>query len=212
MSPLQFGEKRKGGVMQRVLLLSGLVGLATCSRSVVQPPVVAVAPGDASSAVVEFYEEGNYGLRSDGFLIRIFAFDRAEERDRRIRFLGDLARGRHTLALATPPGEREYIVIVEPARSEAAPAETRSLARLEPNVRLQAIPGHVTRVRVGLVAALAVHGIDRRSDFGTSETQRTPPRRGTPSFESDDSSVSLPGASQFSTDIEVEEPLPLGEK
>lgn len=198
--------------MHGMLILTGLVGLATCARSVVQPPVVAVAPGEASSAVVEFYEEGNYGLRSDGFLIRVFAFDRAEERDRRIRFLGDLARGRHTLALATPPGEREYIVIVEPARSEAAPAETRSLARLEPNVRLQAIAGHVTRVRVGLVAALAFHGIDRRSDFGASETRRTPAPRGAPVFESDDSSVSLPAASQFSTDIEIEDPRPLGEK
>jgi len=199
--------------MRRVLLLSGLAGLATCSPSAVQqPPVAAVAPAGSTSAVVEFYEEGNYGLRSDGFLIRVFAFDRAEEQDRRIRFLGDLARGRHRLAMTAPAGEQEYIVIVEPVRSEAAPAETRSLARLEPNVRLQAIPGHITRVRVGLVAELAVHGIDRRAGFGPSETQRSPPPRRTPSFESDDSSVSLPAASQFSTDIEVEDPLPLVEK
>jgi len=199
--------------MRRWLLLPAVLGLAACTPTVGQnPPVAAVAPQEPSSAAVEFYEEGNYGLRSDGFLIRVFAFDRAEERERRIRFLGDLARGRHTLALTTEPGEREFIVIVEPARSEAAPAETRSLPRLEPNVRLRAIPGHVTRVRVGLVASLAVHGIDRRAGFGMGETQRTPARRGTPSFENDDASVSLPGASQFSTDIEIEDPVPLGER
>ena len=43
--------------MRRVLLLSGLAGLATCSPSAVQqPPVAAVAPADSTSAVVEFYE------------------------------------------------------------------------------------------------------------------------------------------------------------
>jgi len=199
--------------MQRSLLVSAALGLATCSPSVAQkPPVASVAAGEASSALVEFYEEGNYGLRSDGFLIRVFAFHRAEERSRRIRFVGDLARGRHRLALTTTPGEQEYIVIAESARSEAAPGETRSLPRLEPNVRLRAIPGHVTRVRVGLVASLAVHGIDRRAGFGASDTQRTPPPRGTPSFESDDASASLPAASQFSTDIEIEDPVPLGER
>ncbi len=182
--------------MHRWLLLSSLLGTAF----------------EPTAAVVEFREEGNYGLRSDGYLIRVYAFHRAEERDRRIQFVGDLARGSHRLSLTAPPGDHEYIVIVEQARSEAAPAETRSLARLQPNVRLKAKPGHVTRVRVGLVASLAVHGIDRRTGFGSSETQRPPPNRGTPSFESEEASVSLPSASQFSTDIEIEDPVPVSVK
>ncbi len=199
--------------MHRALLLSISIGLTACGAWFFErAPPAAAASGDSSPAIVEFYEEGNYALRSDGFLIRVFAFDRAAERESRIRFLGDLARGRHRLTLETPPGEREYVVIVERAQSETAPAETRSLARLAPNVRLHAVSGHVTRVRVGLAASLAVHGIDRRAGFGPSYTQRNPPPRGTPSFESDDSSVTLPAASQFSTDIEVEKPVPLGGK
>ncbi len=182
--------------MFRLLLLSTLLGPA------VEP----------TTAVVEFQEEGNYGLRSDGYLIRVFAFNRKEGQDQRIRFLGDLARGNHRLSLPTTPGEHDYIVIVEQARSEAAPAETRSLARLQPNVRLLAKQGHVTRVRVGLAASLTLHGIDRRNGFGASETQRTPPRRGTPSFESEEASLSVPSASQFSTEIEVTDPVPLSEK
>lgn len=156
--------------------------------------------------MVEFYEEGNYGLRSDGFLIRVFAFDRTEERGRRIRFLGDLARGRHKLALTTPPGEWEYIVVVERARSETRRRRDRSrdssLTCVFTRFR------GTSRVRVGLAASLTVHGIDRRAGFGTSEFQRAPPPRSAPSFEGDDSSISLPAASQFSTDIEVEKPVP----
>jgi hypothetical protein len=165
---------------------------------------------EPAPAIIEFYEEGNYGLRSDGYVIRVFAFDRSKEKDERIQFVGDLARGRHRLALSTSPGKREYIVIIEQAGSEAAPGETRSIARLQPNVRLEAVPGHLTRVRVGLAASVAVHGIDRRSSFGTDSTNRTP-MRSRPAFESEEASLTTPSASQFSTDIVVEKPVPLSE-
>jgi hypothetical protein len=62
-----------------------------------------------------------------------------------------------------------------------------------------------------LAASVTVHGIDRRNGFGPGDIQRRPAPSGRPAFESEEASVTTPSASQFSTDIAVEKPVPLSE-
>lgn len=180
--------------------------------------LVSLSPAAEKAAAevgyVEFYqgESELASTSSEAFLIRVFEYQKNESGERSIRFVGDLGgHGVHRFRVPAAAGRREYVVIVEDASraSEVSPGETRSLPRLQPNVKAEVENGSLTRVRIGLAGGLAQDGFDSRSNSARGEARRVPASGNTLSFESPDASRGAPGASQFATSITVSKPEPL---
>jgi len=89
-------------------------------------------------------------------------------------------------------------------------ADMRSIERLQPNVNLELVRGHRTRVQIGFIGG----GLDSRSGVnrGPIELTRRPTSANAVTFENPINSATSPAASQFQTMITVEEPKPIQKK